>query len=143
MSKLQKSAWFNLAGVTIIGIIGMAAILFMARMNTNGIEYVLISIFVPLLLSPGLYIYWRRRSIESRFDEREKLIHSRSLIVAAFGLAIFLACVCIIPFFVLGGQNAIKVYYLPLIFFSALFIAQFVHSAAIIVQCALEEENHD
>lgn len=143
MSKLQKSAWFNLAGVTITGIIGAAAILFMAKINTKGVEYVLISIFVPVLASPGLYTYCRKKSIESRFDERERMIYSRSLMVAAFGLTIFLACVCIIPFFVLGGQNVIKVYYLPLIFFSALFIAQFVNSAAIIVQCALEEDNHD
>jgi len=141
MSNLQKSAWFNLVGVTVLGMIGAAAILFMARMNTKGVEYVLICIFVPVLASPGLYIYCRKKSIESRFDERERVIHSRSLMVAAFGLTIFLACVCMLPFFVLGGQNVIKVYYLPLIFFSALFIAQFVHSAAILVMCALEDDD--
>jgi len=141
MSNLQKSAWFNLVGVTVLGIIGVAAILYMAKTNTRGVEYVLICIFVPVLVSPGLYIYCRKKSIESRFDERERVIHSRSLMVAAFGLTIFLACVCMLPFFVLGGQNVIKVYYLPLIFFSALFIAQFVHSAAILVMCALEDDD--
>jgi len=141
MTKLQKSAWFNLAGITVLGIIGVAAILYMAKTNTRGVEYVLICIFVPVLVSPGLYIYCRKKSIESRFDERERVIHSRSLRVAAFGLTIFLACVCMLPFFVLGGQNVIKVYYLPLIFFSALFIAQFVHSAAILVMCALEDDD--
>jgi len=141
MTKLQKSAWFNLAGITVLGIIGVAAILYMAKTNTRGVEYVLICIFVPVLVSPGLYIYCRKKSIESRFDERERVIHSRSLMVAAFGLTIFLACVCMLPFFVLGGQNVIKVYYLPLIFFSALFIAQFVHSAAILVMCALEDDD--
>ena len=52
-----------------------------------------------------------------------------------------LAGICIVPFFVLGGRNVICVYYLPVVFLSTLFTAQFVHSAAILVQCALEDDN--
>lgn len=141
MNKLRKSAWFNLAGVTVLGMIGTAAILFLTKIDAKGVEHVLICIFVPVLVSSALYVYCRKRSIESRFDEREKVIRSQSLIVAAFGLTIFLACVCIMPFFVLGGQSVVKVYYLPLIFFGALFIAQFVQSAAILVMCALEGDD--
>ncbi len=139
MTKLQKAAWFNLAGVTVVGMIGAAAILVMAKMNTKGVEYVLICIFVPILMSPGLYIYCRKKSIEARFDEREKMINRRAFIASALGLAVFLSYACMLPFFVLGGRNVINVYYLPLMFFSALFIAQFVHSATILVMCALED----
>lgn len=141
MSKLQKAAWCNLAAVTVCVMIGTAAFLFMASMNAKGVVHVLIFVFVPILMSPGLYIFYSKKSLESRFDEREKMINRRAFIVAAFGLTIFLACVCIFPFFVLGGQNVIKVYYLPLIFLGTLFTTQFVHSAAILVMCALEDDD--
>jgi len=36
-------------------------------------------------------------------------------------------------------QKAINVYYLPLVFLGTLSTAQFVHSAAILVVCAVED----
>ncbi len=141
MTRLQKAAWFNLAGITVVGMIGTAAILYLTKTNARGIEYVLICIFVPVFVSPGLYIHHRKKSLEVRFDEREKMIHRRAFAMAAIGLTIFLACVCIFPFFVLGGQSVVKVYYLPVIFFGALFTAQFIHSAAVLVMCALEDDH--
>ncbi len=76
-----------------------------------------------------------------RFDEREKMINRRAFIVAAVAMAIFLGCACTLPFAVLGGQSVIKVYYLPLIFIGTLLTAQFVHSAAVLVMCALEDDD--
>jgi hypothetical protein len=87
------------------------------------------------------YFLFHKKGYEADFDEREKMINKRAFSFAAMGLTVFLACVCFIPFFVLGGQNVVKVYYLPLIFFCSLFAAQFVHSMAILIQCSLEEEN--
>lgn len=141
MTKLQKSAWINLAGVTFIVIMLTACVFYLAHMNAQGIVYLVVCVVVPILLSPWLYIYHRRKSLESSFDEREAMIYRRAFIVSAFGLAVFLAYACILPFFLLGGQNVIKVYYLPLIFVGALFAAQFVHSAAILVMCALEDDD--
>lgn len=141
MSKLQKAAWFNLAVCTVCVGVAIPLFILMARMNTKGFQYLLIFIVVAVLTSPGIYIFYRKKSFEAGFDEREKLINRRAFILAACGLTIFLGCACIIPFFVLGGRNVIKVYYLPLIFLSTIFISQFIHSSAILIQCALEDNN--
>jgi len=141
MTVLQKSAWSNLAMSMVVAMVSTAAILHLASRNTIGVIYVLVCIFVPIAMAPWLYIYHRKKSLESRFDEREKMIYKRAFIVSAYGLALFLGYTCILPFFVLGGKNVVKVYYLPLIFIGALFAAQFVHSAAILVMCALEDDD--
>jgi hypothetical protein len=54
---------------------------------------------------------------------------------------LLLCTVCIFPFFVLGRQNIIKVYYLTLILFGTLLTAQFVHSVTIPVICTREDDD--
>ncbi len=141
MSKLQKSAWINLSGVTLSTLISMLCFAVLAKTNAKGMDYVIICILVACIITPVAYWYYKKKSIESGFDERENIIYQRAFNISAFGLVIFLGLVCIIPFFIIGGGNAIRVIYLPIIFVSAIFIAQFVHSLAIIIQCAQEEEN--
>jgi hypothetical protein len=141
MSKLQKSAWINLIVVSMGAIVGGAGFSLLALLNAKGIDLILIFFIVGSLTGLGVYMFYCKKSPEAGFDEREKMIDKRAFRLAACALIIFLACVCIIPFFVLGGQNIIKVYYLPLIFLSTLFAAQFVHSMAILIQCSMEEED--
>jgi hypothetical protein len=141
MNKLQKAAWFNLGVMTVCMIIAIPCFFFLTSRNAKGIDYILIFFIIACITTPVCYILYRKKGYEAGFDEREKMINRRAFSFAAMGLTVFLACVCVIPFFVLGGQNVIKVYYLPLIFLSTLFAAQFVHSMAIIIQCALEEED--
>jgi hypothetical protein len=141
MSKLQKAAWFNLGMCTVCILISAPCIYFLASRNAEGIDYLLICFIVACLTSPIAYIIYKKKGFEAGFDEREKMIYRRAFSIAVLGLIVFLACVCIVPFFALGGQSVIKVHYLPLIFFSTLFAAQFVHSTAILIQCALEEED--
>ncbi len=141
MSKLQKSAWINLIAVSMCAIVSVAGFSLVSLLNAKGIDHILIFFIVGSLTGLGIYMFYRKKSPEAGFDEREKMIYKRAFGLAACALTIFLGCVCIIPFFVLGGQNVIKVYYLPLIFLSTLFAAQFVHSMAILIQCSMEEEN--
>ncbi len=141
MSRLQKAAWFNLGMVTVCMIIAAPCFIFLTARNAKGIDYILIFFLIACITTPVFYVLYRKKSYEAGFDEREKMINKRAFSFAAMGLTIFLACVCFIPFFVMGGQNVIKVYYLPLIFLSTLFAAQFVHSMAMLIQCALEEED--
>ncbi|MDT8300361.1 MAG: hypothetical protein RQ760_02685, partial [Sedimentisphaerales bacterium] len=124
MNKLQKSAWFNLGMVTACMIISMPCFFFLTRRNAKGVDYILIFFVVASITTPMFYFLYRKKGYEADFDEREKMINKRAFSFAAMGLTVFLACVCFIPFFVLGGQNVIKVYYLPLIFFCTLFAAQ-------------------
>ena len=141
MSKLQKSAWVNLIVVSMGVIVGGAGFSFLVFLNTKGIDYIFIFFIVGSLTGLGIYMFYRKKGPEAGFDEREKMIYRRAFGMAGCALTIFLGCICIIPFFVLGGQNVIKVYYLPLIFLSTLFVGQFVHSVAILVMCALEGDD--
>jgi len=141
MSKLQKSAWINLIAVSMCSIVGGAGFSLLFLLNAKGVGLIFIFFIVGSLTGLGICALYRKKSPEAGFDEREKMIYRRAFGMAACALTIFLGCICIIPFFVLGGQNVIKVYYLPLIFLSTLFASQFVHSAAILVMCALEDED--
>jgi hypothetical protein len=138
MSKLQESALLNLSMATVFALISTACILFLASINAKGVAPWLIGFFVCLLLSPGVYIPYRKKGLEVSFEQRERMIDRRAFIAAAIGLAIFLGCACTLPFAVLGGKGVIKVYYLHLILISAVLTAQLVHSAAVPVMCALE-----
>ncbi|MBL7189022.1 MAG: hypothetical protein ISS70_22070 [Phycisphaerae bacterium] len=141
MTKLQKSAWFNLIAVSMCAIVGGVGFSLLSLLNAKGIHLIFIFFIVGSLTGLGICVFYRKKSPEAGFDERERMINKRAFGMAACALTIFLACICIIPFFVLGGQNVIKVYYLPLIFLGTLFAAQFVHSVAILVMCALEDDD--
>jgi hypothetical protein len=141
MNKLQKSAWINLVGVTVCTPLAIMFIYLMARSNAKGFGYLLICLIVGSLSGLTLFLLFRKKGLEAGFDEREKAIHKRSFIWSAYALAVFLACVCIIPFFALGGGSDIPIFYLPVIFFCTLFFAQFVHSAAVLILCQLEDED--
>jgi hypothetical protein len=141
MSKLLKSAWVNL-GITTVGtILAMMCFVFLAKRNAKGADYIIIFLLAACITIPLSYWYYKKKSIESSFDEREKLINQRAFFISVMGAIAFLGLVCIIPFFVVGGGNVIKIIYLPIIFVSTGFIGQLSQSIAIIIQCALEEEN--
>jgi len=141
MNKFQKSAWINLAGVTIGVSLSIICLYLMARSNAKGISYILIFFISGCLTGLAVFPLLRKKGLEAGFDEREKAIHKRAFEWAAVILLAFLACVCIIPFFALGGGSNVPVFYLPVIFFSTFFVAQFVHSAVILIQCQLEAED--
>lgn len=141
MSKLQKSAWGNLAAVIGIMLIAGPATAFLAHANAHGVIYVAVCVIVPCVLAPVFYVWRRKMSLRAYFDEREKLIFDRATLLASAVVTAFLMGVCIVPFFLLGGQNLVHVYFLPVIFLSTMFVAQLVHSSAILVQCALEDED--
>ena len=83
MTKLQKSALLNLTMTTVFAVISTAGILFLASVNAKGVVPWLMGLFVCILISPGVYILYRKKSLEVRFDEREKMINRRAFIVAA------------------------------------------------------------
>ena len=141
MNKLQKSAWINLIVTIICTIIGMICFALLAHNNAKGIDYVIICLIVACITTPVSYWYYKKKSIESRFDEREKIINQRAFIISIIGAIAFLGLICIIPFFVRGGGSDIKIIYLPIIFLSTSFTGQFIQSMSVIIQCALEEED--
>ena len=141
MSRLQKSAWGNLAAAVGFILFTGPATAFLALTNAHGAVYVAVCVIVPCLLAPVFYVWRRKMSFRTYLDEREKLIFDRASLLASAVVAAFLMAICIVPFFLLGGQNLIRVYFLPVIFLSTIFVAQLVHSSAILIQCAWED--HD
>lgn len=141
MSKLQKTAWFHLAVVIACVLIGGICFFALTRMNAKGVGTIVVVFVVACVSGLGTYLVRRKRGFEAHLDERERLIYKRALEWAFVATIALLAGICIVPFFILGGQSVIGVYYLPVIFLSTLFAAQFVHSAAILVQCAREDDD--
>jgi len=141
MNRLQKSAWFNLLLVTVAFPIASLGLFLMTRTNAKGIDYLIIFLVAGSLAGLGGYLLLRKKGFEAHFDEREKMIYNRALVLAMIALLAFLGCVCFIPFLVLGGGNSVRVLYLPVIYLSTLFVGQFVHSAAVLIQCSLEAED--
>jgi len=141
MSRLQKSAWVNLIFATVIVAAAGLGFYVFTRMNVKGIGHVLIFLIAASLAMLIVNIPLRKKSLEAGFDERERKIYARASLWSHGVLMLFLACVCVIPFYVLGGQSSIPVYVLPVILLGCIFIAQFVQSAVILIQCLLEDED--
>jgi hypothetical protein len=139
MNRLQKSAVINLvvtASCVLIAGLGFAVL---TQTNVTGAVYLLIFFVFACLTMPVFFLLYRRWAAEAGFDEREKMIYRRAFILSTAVGLIYLAGICIVPFFVLGGGSVVRVYYLPLVFLSTILTMQFTPSLALLIQCQLEE----
>jgi len=136
MNRLQKKAWINLAAVTAcVALSGMGLGIFV-HINARGIDTFLIGMVAGLVV--GLVVYVRSVAGETRLDEREKAIARKSFVWSCYTLTLFWACASFGIFFVVGGKSVVPAYTLPVVFLAGLFLAQFVESAAILIQFARE-----
>jgi cytochrome c biogenesis protein CcdA len=144
MSKLQKSAWFNLGFVTIVSLLAILFFILGSGRIEKGFNYVNAILCLAIMggiVIPVTYIIAKKKSYEASFDEREKSINERATTLSLSGSLIFLYFACFIPFVAIGGGNIIRIIYLPVVFICTVFAGQLIKSIAIIVQCALEQEN--
>jgi len=136
MNRLQKKAWMNLAAVTACAALAGMGLGILVHTNAKGIDTLLIGMVPGFVV--GLVVYVRSVGGETRLDEREKAIARKSFVWACYTLTLFWACVSFGIFFVVGGKSAVPAYMLPVVFLVGLFLAQFVESAAILIQFARE-----
>jgi RsiW-degrading membrane proteinase PrsW (M82 family) len=131
MTKLQKDAWVNLIGIIVCLVIALPCFYILKQRDTQGLDYVIISIIVggPTFLI--CILYWKKT--EAGFDEREKIIQRRAYIWSTYVMTIYALLLCLIPFFIVGGGGAIPVFYLPVSFVIGLFIGQLTQSSIILV----------
>ena len=141
MNRLQKSAWTNLIVVTVCVVIAVLGFWLMTYLGAKGIYHVFIFIVSGCICGLGSHLLSIKKGVEMDFDERERLIYTKAFFWATSIAMIFLAGICIIPFFVLGGKKFLPVWVLLLIFLITLFITQFVHSAVILIRCAMEAKD--
>lgn len=139
MNRLQRRAWYELAGV--VGAVAIAAVGLTILVHLNAEGIIGLVAFTVSFLIAALVAFIGNIRTYAQFDEREKNIYNRAFALAA---GAFIACVCFISFcvfFIAGGKSHIPVYVPPAIFLVGLFISQFVQSTAILIQCALEEDD--
>jgi hypothetical protein len=137
MNKLQKRAWYELAGVVAAVIIAAIGLTVLVHVNSKGI--IGLVIFTISFLIAGLFAFIANIRIYAQFDEREKKIYNKAFALAS---GAFVVCTCFISFcvfFIAGGNSLIPVYIPPAIFLAGLFTAQFVQSTAILIQLAWEQ----
>ena len=140
MSKLQKSAWINLAGA--VSLIVTAGIFLEMLIYINAQVHILFLLLaLPVGIVAGFACYIRSISVENRLDEREKTISRKAAHCAGITFALFLAFTSFGIFFVTGAKNNIPVYMLPLLVLTGLFIAQLIESATILIWCAKEQQD--
>lgn len=137
MNVLQRRAWIELVLVLVCVPIAAAGLAFLVRTNTQGLAYVGISVVVGAIT--GLVGYLHNVKSAAGFDEREKSILRKAVTLSGFVFALAVGCASFVAFFVVGGGGSVSVYVMPATFLGALLAAQFVQSAAILIQFAREQ----
>ena len=137
MNVLQKRAWTELVLMVICTAITAAALAFMVHMNSKGLSYVIICVAVGT--PTGFLTCLHNLKSAGRYDERERSILHRATMLGGFVLALVTGCASWVAFFIVGGAGTVPVYVLPATFLGALGAAQFVQSAAILIQFAKEQ----
>jgi hypothetical protein len=139
MTKLQKDAWVNLIGATICTIITIPLFYGMKLRDTQGLDYLIITIIVG---GPALLIcILRWKKTEASLDEREKNISRKAYVWATYVLTIYAFLLCFFPFYIVGAGGVIPVFYLPVSFMIGLFVAQLTQSSIILVLSTLEDSD--
>jgi len=138
MDRLQKRAWYELVGVAAAVIFAGLCLSSMVKHNVRGV--LVISAFFLSGGISGIVAGVSNLKTLKKYDERERAIYMKALLIASFGFIGILLYVAFIIFFIVGGKGTVPVYVLPAIALGGLFIAQLIQSGMILIQCAMEED---
>ncbi|MBN1817971.1 MAG: hypothetical protein JW828_11475 [Sedimentisphaerales bacterium] len=139
MIKLQTRAWIELAVVIWLAAICAGCFVLLVRLNSRGLDTLLIGGIAGLIA--GLIIAVHQTRIDRQYDEREKQIRQKAFSWASKAFVVLFGVISFVAFFTVGGKGTVPVYFLPGLFFGCLLFAQFVQSAVILIQCALEDND--
>lgn len=135
MNKAQKCAWFNLVLTLVITVLHASAFLMIAyrgylpqRLNTIGF------IVVFGLIGISAVIFKRKQKFsEVEFDERDKFINKRALVVDYFFLWVLLIICCVVFWYYLGPDGTVRIYALCGLLYGLFLAAMLVHSLATLI----------
>jgi len=132
MNKTQKSAWY---GVLLAALMSSVFLIdayekTLGLIVTHLIGYL---ILLPLLIVP-LYFLNRKKNKAEEFDERDKLICKKGLILAFTVVAIALITEYVIIYLAFGETHSISISQLPIILYTSFMILILVLSIAVLVQ---------
>ena len=140
MNRWQKIAWFNVIVIAVVSAITAAtiAVLYFKYGFPKALAGLGLLGFMGFLgLSPFLF---RQKKDKVEFDERDMLIHYRS-IVAAYSIffPVFTAA-CMIPWFIFGSKTSVSLVILPIMLgFFGIFLV-LVQSIAALIQYSWKEK---
>lgn len=138
MNRLKKKAWEELISNGICLLITISGTLFMASANVQGLGYLLIWVIVGV--PTGIIFYlWETKKLR-QFDEREKEMIQRALSASVNIFFIYLLTFSLAAFFLIGGGGSVPVVFMPLMFFSGLFVYKCSESFILLIQCVKEED---
>ncbi len=134
MNRAQKIAWLFVITISlaVVGSLAAFAILYIKV----GMPKALASLALIGIAGFGGFgpIVFPKDKGKITCDERDTLINRRAAI-AGFGASYLVAgLACMLPFFILGPQATVAVWWLPNIFGAAGLTLFFVHSVVILVQ---------
>jgi hypothetical protein len=129
MNKAQKCAWFNLIMAAILLVLLPTRMLSLPSRFLDGLA--LFFVFGVIVL---FVLLFRKKQGVVEFDERDKLIHKRSLLVVYFVIWGFFITACIVPYLMFGPTGSIPVYIMPVILYGTFIVTMLVHSVLILVQ---------
>ncbi len=130
MNKAQKCAWFNLALTLVMIALHSAAFLMIAMIGYVPKTLNTIGFFVVFgLIGISAVIFKRKQKFSKvEFDERDKFINKRVLVVDCFFIWAILLAGCVIFWRYLGPDGTVRVYALCALLYGMFLIAMIVHS---------------
>ncbi len=135
MNKAQKYAWFNLTLTLVMIALHSAAFLMIAMMGYVPRTLDAIGFFVVFgLIGVSAVIFKRKQKFsEVEFDERDKFINKRVLVVDYFFIWAILLAGCVIFWRYLGPDGTVRVYALCALLYGLFLVAMIVHSLATLI----------
>ena len=135
MNKAQKCAWFNVTLTLVMIALHSAAFLMIAtkgyvpkQLNTAGF------IVVFGLIGIAVVVFKRKQKFsEVEFDERDKFINKRVLVVDYFFIWAVLLAGCVIFWHYLVPEGTVRVYALCALLYGLFLAAMIVHSLATLI----------
>ena len=131
MSKLERNTCIELASVTILVPIFALMIHHLARENTKGMVFILITVVIGgITLFAGTLA---EKKVIERYDEREKKIKFKTFRWSAYVFVGYVMLMSLGAFFTVGGAGTVDVVHLPVFMMVGFFIAQLSQTTMIVI----------
>jgi hypothetical protein len=134
MNRAQKIAWLFVITISLAVVSSLAA--FAILYIKVGIPKAFTGFALLGIAGFGGFgpLVFRKDEGKIAYDERDTLINRRAAIAGYGASYLVVGLACMLPFFILGPQATVAVWWLPNIFMAGGLTLFFVHSAAILIQ---------
>ena len=139
MNKTKEVSWFYFfLGLACFLIPGVVAVFIV---YDKGVSFVPVFMFAGIVIWGGLFWLFPftfgklgkgKKKVD--FDERDQLIHKKSVMVAYVVLWLYFVAACVVAWCIVGPQGSVSVNVMPLTLLGGLVIFTFVQGLASVIQ---------